>query len=192
MGDLPQQTIDEILTLGSNFEDSKLRICYQYKRNRPPAENVAFLKDEYKTGGKGLYIGDTPVSLWFSKHGIYIGEGESAFTPGKNTLMTWEQADKRIRELFELGRYMPQSELDKVDAYITKKLAESFWYLYRDISDDYESDFDTEIFHGGFPASTERIAEMLESPEKFAKICDFLKRLSAGYAENRCHAVPSL
>ena len=156
--------------LGSNFEDSKLRICYQYKRNRPPAENVAFLKDEYKTGGKG-YISGYTCFRGFQSTAYILARVRALYTrKHPDDVGTGRQEDT---ELFEWG-YMPQSELDKVDAYITKSLLNpsgTFTGIFRRL----RIWFDTEIFHGDF-VHTERIAEMLESPRSLRKSVIF-KRL---------------
>ncbi len=50
------------------------------------------------------------------------------------TLLSWEEAAKRIRELLDLGRYMPQSELDEVEHYERMQLADSIAYTSRDIT----------------------------------------------------------
>ena len=49
-------------------------------------------------------------ALWYNAEGIRIAEGESV-RRSSATLIPWEQAAARIRELLDLGRYMPQSAL---------------------------------------------------------------------------------
>ena len=41
----------------------------------------------------------------------------------------------RIRELLDLGRYMPQSELDRVDGYERQQRAAQLWYLRQDFAE---------------------------------------------------------
>ncbi|NLV51007.1 MAG: DEAD/DEAH box helicase family protein, partial [Clostridiales bacterium] len=78
-----------------------------------------------------------------------------------------------------MGRYMPQSELDKADDLEIKTLAEQLWYLERDLLDDMTlPGMDKEIFKGGFPDSTARIAEFISQPEHQKAIIDGLKLLT--------------
>ena len=86
------------------------------------------------------------------------------------TEISWERAAERIRELLDLGRYMPQEELDKVDDYEYKTLADSLCYAVRDFSDEAdERGFCKTIkfalsARGGFPESTNQVENLLKNP----------------------------
>ena len=85
---IPQEGIDVVLSDGGNRKNSKLRICTQYEKQRPLEENIAFLKNEYGTGGKGFIIGSSNVSAWFDDGGIKIQYGkENTHT---DYTLTWE------------------------------------------------------------------------------------------------------
>ena len=109
---LPQQVIDEALCIGSNRKHSRLIICAYFKKDKP--DNARFLAEHYGENGAGFYLNGKKYSLWYNAEGIRIAEGESA-RRSSAALIPWEQAAARIRELLDLGRYMPQSELDQVD-----------------------------------------------------------------------------
>lgn len=181
---ISQQIIDEVLTSGGNELNSPLRIVSYFKKDHPIAENADFLRQEYRRGGKGFIFGGNHVSVWFDESGIRIATGDTVLTPAA-TLVTYEQAAKRIRELLDMGRYMPQSELDKVDGLEIKTLAEQLWYLERDLMDGMAiPGMDKEIFKGGFPDSTARIAEFIAQPEHQIAIIDGLKFLAANEQDN--------
>ena len=55
--------------------------------------------DVYKRQGR-------QYAIWYNAEGIRIAQGESA-QRSSATLIPWEQAAARIRELLDLGRYMP-------------------------------------------------------------------------------------
>jgi N12 class adenine-specific DNA methylase/adenine-specific DNA methylase len=129
---ISQQIIDEALTSGGNEENSILRIAAYFKKNHSINENADFLQKEYGNGGKGFIFGGNHVSVWFNDSGIHLAIGDTALNTQETSLITWEQAAKRIRELLDMGRYMPQSELDKVDGYAVQSLAEKLYFLYRD------------------------------------------------------------
>ena len=67
---MPQQIIDEVLTTGSNNRDSIINICSRYSKNKSSEENVEFLKDEYKQGGKGFVFDGAKVSVWWNSEGM--------------------------------------------------------------------------------------------------------------------------
>ena len=87
------------------------------------------------------------------------------------TLMTWEDAAKRIRELLDTGRYVPQSVLDNAPENERKELAEHLWYMVQDFSREaHDENLIPTILaiynaHGGFPDNTAQIRELLKDNE---------------------------
>ena len=127
----PQQIMDEALCVGANDEHSRLIICAYFMKDKP--DNAAFLQKHYGENGAGFYFGGEKVSLWYDAEGMRIARGSTA-QRSNATLISWEEAAKRIRELLELGRYMPQSELDEVNHYERMRLADSIAYTSRDMT----------------------------------------------------------
>ena len=89
---------------------------------------------------------------------------------------TWTQAAKRIRELLDLGRYMPQSELDRVQEYERKELAKEVLYTRREFSEK-ALEFDhvpvtSAIYNtsSGFPELEAEMQKALADPEKLWNI----------------------
>ena len=128
---LPQQIIDEALCVGANDEHSRLIICAYFMKDKP--DNAAFLQRHYGENGAGFYFGGEKISLWYDAEGMRIARGTTA-QRSSATLLSWEEAAKRIRELLDLGRYMPQSELDEVEHYERMQLADSIAYTSRDMT----------------------------------------------------------
>ncbi len=158
--EVSQQIIDEALCIGANDENSRLIICGYFMKDRP--DNAAFLQQHYGENGADFYFEDRKLSVW------YNAEGETA-QRSSATVIPWEQAAKRVRELLDLGRYMPQTELDKVVGYEQHTIADSLLYLYREIEDEEKQFFPTvrEIYEtrGGFPELSKRIEKLLRTPE---------------------------
>jgi len=132
---LPQQIIDEALCIGANDRDSKLIICSYFKKDKPIEVNAEFLKKHYGRNGAGFFVGSSRYSFWYDENGMRIAGGESA-KKSYATEITWEQAAKRIRELLDLGRYIPQEELDKVDDFEYRTLADTLCFAVRDFSEE--------------------------------------------------------
>lgn len=101
---LPQQIIDEALCMGFNDRDSRKIICAYFMKDKP--DNASFLQRSYGTNGAGLIIQGQEYAVWYDPEGIRISPGRTV-QKLHTTIVTWEQAAKRIRELLDMGRYMP-------------------------------------------------------------------------------------
>lgn len=182
---LPQQVIDEALCIGSNRKHSRLIICAYFKKDKP--DNARFLAEHYGENGAGFYLNGKKYSLWYNAEGIRIAEGESA-RRSSAALIPWEQAAARIRELLDLGRYMPQSELDQVDRYEVNVLADRLLLMFRDIEDEDKRFFPSlrAIYDkpGGFPEAAEEIAGLLSREDGLQAILSEYEAFAAAYQEN--------
>lgn len=173
---ISQQIIDESLCCGFNDKNSRVQIAMHFRRDRGVEYNARMLKFLYGTNGAGFVFNGEKVSFWYDENGISIAKGTSAKT-STATHLTWEQAAVRIRELLDVGRYMPQYELDKVDDYELNKVADRLTEFIRDLSDDYpnkdnclqsiQKEIDG-VF--GYPDMVEKITDMLKDDEKRAQI----------------------
>lgn len=182
---LPQQVIDEALCIGSNHKHSRLIICAYFKKDKP--DNARFLAEHYGENGAGFYLNGKKYALWYNAEGIRIAEGESA-RRSSAALIPWEQAAARIRELLDLGRYMPQSELDQVDRYEVNALADRLLLMFRDIEDEDKRFFPSlrAVYDkpGGFPEAAEEIARLLSREDGLQAILSEYEAFAAAYQEN--------
>ena len=173
---ISQQIIDEALCCGFNDKNSRVQIAMHFRRDRGVEYNARMLKFLYGTNGAGFVFNGEKVSFWYNENGISIAKGTSAKT-STATHLTWEQAAVRIRELLDVGRYMPQYEIDTVDDYELNKVADRLTEFIRDLSDDYpnkdnclqsiQKEIDS-VF--GYPDMVEKITDMLKDDEKRAQI----------------------
>ena len=146
--------------------------------------------EHYGENGAGFYLDSRKYSIWYNAEGIHVAEGETAQRTAA-TLIPWEQAAKRIRELLDLGRYMPQSELDRVDGYERQQRAAQLWYLRQDFAEETaDAGFLPTInaiynTHQGFPEESAAISDLLGHPEGLQNLRDELEQFVQAYAENR-------
>lgn len=185
---LPQQVIDEALCIGANDQNSRLIICAYFKKDKP--DNARFLAEHYGENGAGFYLDGRQYAIWYNAEGIRIAQGESA-QRSSATLIPWEQAAARIRELLDLVRYMPQSELDRVEGYERQQRAAQLWYLRQDFA---EGTADAgylptvNAIYGknhGFPEESTAISDLLGHPEGLQNLRDELEQFVQAYRENR-------
>lgn len=184
---ISQQIIDEALCCGFNDKNSRVQIALHFRRDRGVEYNARMLKFLYGTNGAGFVFNGEKVSFWYDENGISIAKGTSAKT-STATHLTWEQTAVRIRELLDVGRYMPQYELDKIDDYELNKVADRLTEFVRDLSDDYpnkdnclqsiQKEIDG-VF--GYPDMVEKITDILKDDEKRAQIFKEYGRLMDDY-----------
>lgn len=134
LSDVPENVIARALTSGSNKNDSILRIVAYFQKSPSLTDAVAFLSEEYGTGGKGISIAGKKYALWFDKEGIRIAPGLTANIAG-NTLVSWEKAAALINQLLESGTYAGQEKLDAAQENEYTELAEKLWFFYQNLSD---------------------------------------------------------
>ena len=159
---LPQEQIDSILRSGGGRDNSRKRIYAKYQQGKAPEEMAEFLKNEYKTTGKGFEFDGNPVSLWFDEMGMRIGYGTSA---KENTLavMSWSEVESHIRVMVENGTYMSANEVFLVNAVERERIATDINNFFRDgISEMPEN---LELKFSDYPASMERLCELLSTTE---------------------------
>lgn len=182
---MPQREIDSILKTGSNRNDSLLRIVAFYQKYKTLEEKADFLQKEYQ-GGKGLYLDEEKVSVWFHTEGIHLAKGDSALYAHPKQVISWTDVANRIEELLREGQFVPQDTLDRTEGFEKLEIAKRLWYLHQDFSDKAgETFFDEELFKGGFPHATSYIAKQLNDPQKTNSLIDGLQKFANAYQNDR-------
>ena len=192
---LPQQIIDEALCMGFNDRDSRKIICAYFMKDKP--DNAAFLQESYGTNGAGLIIQGQEYAIWYDPEGIRISPGRTV-QKLHTTIVTWEQAAKRIRELLDMGRYMPQAELDQVPDFERRRLARSLAFAVRECSAQAKEagylPLTTEIdsSNKGFPEIEAQMQRLLESPDTLTRLVEEWTVFASAHANDRSLMVSRL
>ena len=186
---MPRQIIDEVLCDGTNDKDSVIETCIEFSKDKSIESKAEFLKNLYKTDGKGFIFDGRKVSAWWNNEGIRISYGDRANTSTAQ-LISWENAVKRIDELLGLGRFAPKDTLLQMDKYERKKAADAVWEMRRNLNtEDYpelKEYFTADVFSfvGGYPEETDKIAEHLKTSAGLDEIKSVTQKLSDLYDEN--------
>ena len=192
---LPQQVIDEALCMGFNDQDSRKIICAYFMKDKP--DNAAFLQKSYGTNGAGLIIRGQEYAVWHDPEGIRIAPGRTV-QKLHTTLVTWEQAAKRIRELLDMGRYMPKEELEQVPDFERRRLAQSLAFAVRECSAQAKEDgylpltTETCSSNKGFPEIEAQIQRLLESPDTLTRLAEEWTVFASAHANDRSLMVSRL
>ena len=185
---MPQQIIDEVLCDGTNDEDSIIEICIEFSKDKSVESKAEFLKNLYKTDGKGFVLDGRKVSAWWNTDGIRISYGDRANTSTAQ-LISWEDAAKRIDELLDLGRFAPKDTLLQMSKYEYNKVANRFIELNRNLNDEkypeLKSVVKEEWLDGVYPDKVERMASFLKTSDGLDEIKTVTQKLCDMYAENK-------
>ena len=192
---LPQQVIDEALCMGFNDRDSRKIICAYFMKDKP--DNAAFLQKSYGTNGAGLIIQGQEYAIWYDPEGIRISTGRTV-QKLHTTIVTWEQAAKRIRELLNMGRYMPKEELEQVPDFERRRLAQSLAFAVRECSAQAKEAGYLPLTTGtyssnkGFPEIEAQMQRLLESPDTLNQLVDEWTLFAAAHADDHSLMVSRL
>jgi len=181
-----QQVIDEALTIGANDKNSRLIICAYFAKDHTPEENAAFLKEHYGTNGAGFYLNDRQYAVWYDADGFRISAGDTV-QGGMTMTLSWDEAAKRIRELLDLGRYLPQEELLRVNVFERSNLAEHLIFTARDLSEEGREQGLLPSFaelHGSFDDERDQIMSRMDQPESLKALIDEWRTFAEAHKEN--------
>lgn len=126
--------------LGSNTDESRKRIATEFMKQKFVGEIAEFLKMVY-SGGFGIKDEKRNVAAWYAEDGIHLAKGNAAQYVNNAQIISWHDAAVRIGELLEEGRFATNVELAEAPGYERQKLAETFWYLYHDLSKEAREQF---------------------------------------------------
>ena len=90
--------IDAILRLGGGEENSQHSIAARLINGLDKEEFAEFLSREYGTGGKGVYLNNRKISVWYEQSGLRFARGESA-QDRYDQLIPWQEAADRIKNI---------------------------------------------------------------------------------------------
>lgn len=159
---LPTEQLEAILRTGGGRDNSRSRIYAKYQQGKTPEEMAEFLKNEYRTTGKGFDFGNNPVSVWFNEKGMSIGYGMSA-KENPVAVMGWQEVEGIVRSMVENGSYMSASEVFLVDEIERQRVSNDLYNFFRDgIGEVPES---IPINNYNYPESMTNLCELLSTQE---------------------------
>lgn len=159
---LPQEQLEAILRTGGGRDNSRSRIYAKYQQGKTPEEMAEFLKNEYKTTGKGFDFGKNPISVWFNESGMSIGYGMSA-KEAPVAVMGWKEVEGVIRSMVENGSYMGANEVFLVDAVERQRVANDLFNFFRDGIGDVPENIPIKGYN--HPESMTNLCELLSTQE---------------------------
>lgn len=180
------EEIDAVLKTGSNTNGSRMRVLTEFSKGKNETELAAFLQTQYK-GGMGFLTPKGKIAAWFDAEGIRLARGNSAQYEPTAQIVPWTEAAQRIGAMLDSGEYATIDEVYLAGQQERNELAQSLWYLYRDLSDAAVQQGFLPVT-GEFYASREgakSMAQALMQPAIQQKLTDELQVFTQAYAQNR-------
>ncbi|MBQ1896351.1 MAG: DNA methylase, partial [Lachnospiraceae bacterium] len=113
---ITQDEIDAILTGGSGVSGGKIRIYEYFQQGHDTKDNIAFLKNEYGTGGRShALIGNDQSWEDHDAKGIKLSKG-SIMEPYATAILKWNIVEKRIGELVASEQFLNQAEKEELES----------------------------------------------------------------------------
>ena len=171
----PQEVMDDVLLLGGNTDELRMRVVAEFETRRSIDEIAAFLPTVYR-GGNGFTVNGDKYAVWFSDDGIRVALGEQARYERGAQLITWADAAARIGELLGDGRFATKEEVAGAEDYEHELIARKLRDLQHDLSKGNEGLFPSLAdVDGGYPEAVKKIAAKLSDPEgREAVLGDYL------------------
>ena len=180
-----QEEIDTVLKYGSNEQDSRMRIVFEFMKDKSIEDHAVFLQNLFH-GGNGYKVNGRDICAWYDDNGIHLSQGRSAKYEKKSQIIPWKDAVARIGELLEAGQYASNVEISEATGNERRILAQKLVLLQRDISENARPNYFTEeMFAGAFDDARDRIADMLADPLMRDTITDELERFTADHAADQ-------
>lgn len=170
---VPQQFVDTALRSIPLEPEKRWEIADQIALQRSLEDNSTFIQQVCDHGTLGLLIGRQQVAVSWDERGVTIGCGKSTRTATIQSVLSWEQAAETIQQLIKDGRYLPQTELDKIEDHRYQRLSENLWYMVQDLDLQKDESYLETLQNDyimGFPEGTKKIHMQLRLPDLRARI----------------------
>ena len=179
-----QADIDHVLRLGGNTDRFRERVAVEFEKQKPISEIAAYLPTLYH-GGSGV----GSVTAWCAEDGIHLSHGKSARYDRAAQLLSWQDAAERIGQLLEAGQFASNVELAEAESYERSLLADEFWSLYHDLSEEARNaGYLQSLSHiqgNGFPEESAWLTGQLANPAFRAALLDEYQQFLTAHQDNR-------
>ena len=123
--------IDAILRLGGGENNSQYSIAARLIKGIDQEAFAAFLSEEYGTGGKGVYLNERKISVWYDQDGLRFARGDSA-QEQYDRIMTWQEVSERMISMYEQGNFLPNSIVTDAKKVTGEEYAVRLELMFRD------------------------------------------------------------
>lgn len=167
-----------------NTQNARTIVTAEFSKQKDADSKIEFLKKIYH-GGCGYEINGKKQCCFFDESGMHLNSGAKAFGLGSKTI-EWREVSDKITEMLENGEYATSEEVSEAPFLERQMLAESLWYLERDLTEEgqkYFTCFDILEDFSGFPDDIVKLKEELQSRRYVEKLKNEFDRFADDYAK---------
>ena len=179
-----QADIDHVLRLGGNTDRFRERVAAEFEKQKPISAIASYLPTLYH-GGSGI----GGIAAWYAEDGIHLSRERAARYDRSAQILSWQDAAERIGQLLEAGQFASNVELAEAENYERYLLADEFWNLYHDLSEDAgEAGYLQSLSHiqgNGFPEESAWLTRQLANPAFRAALLDEYQQFLTAHKDNR-------
>lgn len=161
---ITEDEINEVLAPGGGYSDSKLAAYVFFQNHTDRKERQDYLKESFGTGGSGSSIRDT----WHDAKGMKIKR--SYGKPYAETSLNWNQAERRIHQLMESGRFLTpddKARFPEYERFILSRDVDSFFHYAAKEQRPYQVE--------GFFDGWKQVRTMLDNPVQVDGLLSVMK-----------------
>lgn len=167
---ISEDEIDHLLiSNGSGFEYGKFRILSHYLNGHTEEEHIAFLKNEYGTGG----VGWQGYNEEHDAKGIVFSRGD-IMKPYAKVTLNWKQVSRRLDELIQKGRYMSEKQLAYLPEYEIHVLANKVYNFYYIQPEEIARPYPTGLY---FRDAVRQIVPQLKNEDRVTEILSVMEQV---------------
>ena len=156
----------------------------EFEKQKSISEIAAYLPTLYH-GGSGV----GSITAWCAEDGIHLSHGKSARYDRSAQLLSWQDAAERIGQLLEAGQFASNVELAEAESYERSLLADEFWSLYHDLSEEARNaGYLQSLSHiqgNGFPEESAWLTGQLANPAFRAALLGEYQQFLTAHQDNR-------
>lgn len=180
--------LENLLRNGSNTDNARMIIVSEFSKDKGLESNAEFLRSIYH-GGYGIKGEIDDFSAWYADDGIHINRGTTARYSENAQVYSWTEVAEKLSDMIKNSTFATNVEIDEAPGFERKQIAESLWYMYRDLSETaneqgYLSSL-SDIHGSGFPKETEHLADLISGVEFRNNLISEFDAFTAAYQNDR-------
>ncbi len=160
---ITQDEIDSFLTKGGVFSDGRLSTYAYFIADHTDAEKVAYIKEQYGTGGSSHALSGADKShAEYDAKGLTLSRG--AFGESvSSTFLTWSKVAQRVNHLIETDQFLKPSDYSRMPEFEREQMATKVLSFYLRLPNEISRPFTRDFFN---EAARKELPEILADTER--------------------------
>lgn len=160
---ITQDEIDSFLTKGGVFSDSRLSTYAYFIADHTDAEKVAYIKEQYGTGGSSHALSGADKShAEYDAKGLTLARGAFGESVSR-TFLTWSKVAQRVNHLIETDQFLKPSDYSRMPEFEREQMATKVLSFYLRLPDEISRPFTRDFLN---ESARKELPEILADTER--------------------------